>query len=167
MPKHKAAPPKPAVRHAKVEDATALADLEIVFPEEDRSTAQDLRRLFAGNTTVLKVDLDGAPAAAAIIFYRRGSRIARLYSLGVATHARGRGFAQALIDAACKDAAKHDCNRVRLEVREGNREAIRLYEDAGFCAYGAKSGFYPDGEDAVLMMKFLHGINDRQVAAAR
>ena len=148
-------------------DAAALADLEIVFPEEDRSTAQDLRRLFAGNSAVLKIDLDGVPAAAAIILYRRGARVARLYSLGVAAHARGHGFAHALVDAACRDAIDRGCDRLRLEVRESNSDAIRLYESVGFGAYGVKPGFYPDGENAVLMIKFLHGTNSVKAASTR
>ncbi|MBA2637942.1 MAG: ribosomal protein S18-alanine N-acetyltransferase [Solirubrobacterales bacterium] len=44
--------------------------------------------------------------------------------------------------------------RFTLEVRPSNVAAIRLYEHFGFCAAGARKGYYQDnGEDATIMWR--------------
>lgn len=40
---------------------------------------------------------------------------------------------------------------VYLEVRPTNRAAVHLYERMGFGVIGLRKGYYPDGEDAVIM----------------
>jgi ribosomal-protein-alanine N-acetyltransferase len=43
-------------------------------------------------------------------------------------------------------------NEIRLEVRESNASALRLYETCGFVIAGRRTGYYGDpAEDAVLM----------------
>lgn len=42
-----------------------------------------------------------------------------------------------------------------LEVRVGNEAAIRLYEKKGFSVLFRRKNYYPDGEDAYLMIKYL------------
>ena len=84
----------------------------------------------------------------AVVFFRRGSNIARLYSIAVADTARGRGLGEALLAAAERRARARGCGRMRLEVRPDNAAAIRLYERRGYRRFGAYSRFYEDGNDA-------------------
>ena len=42
---------------------------------------------------------------------------------------------------------------LRLEVRQGNLAAIRLYAKMGFAKTGVAEGYYTDGEDAITMEK--------------
>ena len=51
------------------------------------------------------------------------------------------------------DAARRGCNRVRLEVRQSNATAIRLYERHGFRVMAQIPSYYPDGETAARMEK--------------
>lgn len=44
---------------------------------------------------------------------------------------------------------------VLLEVRASNHAAIHLYEKEGFEIVGSRPRFYNDGEDAILMNKYL------------
>jgi ribosomal protein S18 acetylase RimI-like enzyme len=83
-----------------------------------------------------------------VVFFRRNSRVARLYSIAVAHAARGRGLGEALLSAAERTALARGCQRLRLEVRQDNAGAIRLYERLGYRRFGAYSGFYEDGADA-------------------
>ncbi len=50
-------------------------------------------------------------------------------------------------------AKEHGARRVFLEVRVSNAAAQLLYLKAGFRGLYARSRYYPDGEDAVVMVK--------------
>jgi [ribosomal protein S18]-alanine N-acetyltransferase len=50
-------------------------------------------------------------------------------------------------------------NEVRLEVRESNAPALRLYEACGFVVAGRRPGYYADPpEDAVLMRRQISDV---------
>ena len=91
----------------------------------------------------------------AVVFVRRGTDIARLYSIAVADAARGRGLGVALLTAAERAARKRGAARMRLEVRQDNAAAIRLYERQGYRRFGARAHFYEDGGDAWRYEKIL------------
>lgn len=84
----------------------------------------------------------------AVVFFRARTDIARLYSIAVADAARGRGLGEALVHAVERAARARGCQRLRLEVRQDNAGAIRLYERLGYRRFGAHAGFYEDGADA-------------------
>ena len=48
-----------------------------------------------------------------------------------------------------------DEDNIILEVRTSNLPAIRLYEKVGFKVFFERKNFYPDGENAYVMIKFL------------
>jgi len=50
---------------------------------------------------------------------------------------------------------KDGFNTVVLEVRKSNLKAISLYKKFGFTEEKILSKFYPDGEDAIYMIKNL------------
>lgn len=54
-----------------------------------------------------------------------------------------------------KLAEKKHVKKVFLEVRVSNAAAQLLYLKNGFCGVYCRSRYYPDGEDAVVMMKEL------------
>ena len=73
--------------------------------------------------------------------------------LAVAPQHRRGGVGGALL--AALDAALRGRGAVALtlEVREGNLGAQALYRRLGFTAEGGRPGYYPDGEDALLMWR--------------
>lgn len=91
----------------------------------------------------------------ALVFFRRGSDIARLYSIAVDDAARGRGIARALLRAVERGARARGCTRLRLEVRQDNPAAIALYEKSGYRRFGMHAGYYEDGADAWRYEKVL------------
>ena len=93
--------------------------------------------------------------AAAVMLYRKGAAIARLYSITVAPEARSQGIARALMAACEADAADRSARAVRLEVRSTNSSAIRLYEAGGYRVIATRESYYPDGEAALRMEKSL------------
>lgn len=145
-----------AIRPAGPGDLAALTALEESFPEEDRFDRRTWRRLLSGNTsTRVAAGEAGALLGAAVMLYRRGSDLARLYSLTVAPEARGKGLARALMAACEADAAGRGARAVRLEVRSSNSSAIRLYEAGGYRVIATLESYYPDGEAALRMEKPL------------
>lgn len=78
--------------------------------------------------------------------------VCELESMAVDCEARERGIGAALVTAVTDWARANGAARIELEVRASNARAIRLYERAGLCREGLRTGYYhsPD-EDAVLM----------------
>lgn len=134
----------------------ALAALEESFPAEDRFDRRTWRRLLSGHSATLVAQAaSGALHGAAVMLYRRGAQVARLYSITVAPQARGQGLARALMAACEADAAGRGFRAVRLEVRSSNSSAIRLYEAGGYRVIATLESYYPDGEAALRMEKPL------------
>lgn len=147
------------IRSATFADIDALVALEASFPEEDRFDRRTWRRLLSGRSLIL-VETGHPPSAtlngAAVMLYRQNSRIGRLYSLTVAPEARGKGLAGALLSACEADATERGCRAARLEVRQSNSSAIRLYERHGYGVIAVLESYYPDGEAALRMEKSLN-----------
>jgi ribosomal protein S18 acetylase RimI-like enzyme len=143
------------IRPASLDDLAALLELEDSFPEEDRFDTRTWRRLLAGKALTLVHETPRGINGAAVLLFRAGSAIARLYSISVATTARGQGLGARLL-AACEDEARaHGAARMRLEVRSTNTSAQRLYDGAGYRVIARIESYYPDGEAALRMQKSL------------
>lgn len=66
------------------------------------------------------------------------------------------GIGRALLNAACGGAQMRGCEFITLEVREGNRAAIALYESQGFEKAGVRRDFYSSPtENGVIYTKFF------------
>lgn len=147
----------PPVRRAGYADLAALLALEESTFSSDRISRRQWRRhLDSGSARVLVCGAPGDLAAAAVVFYRRGSGIARLYSLAVRSDQRGKGLGGTLLEAAETDARRHGCQMMSLEVRSSNRAALALYEQSGYFRVTRLRQFYEDGADAWRYRKFLH-----------
>lgn len=148
------------IRTATEADLDALVALEETFPAVDRFDRRTWRRLLAGNTLALVHEKEDRIDASAVLLLRQGSDIARLYSISVSPAARGQGLGARVL-AACEDHARAlGAARMRLEVRSTNSSAHRLYEAAGYRVIAALESYYPDGETAHRMEKFLIAPSD-------
>lgn len=148
-------PATTVVRDASHADLPALLALEALFPG-DRMSARQYRHHLANPSARLRVAISGgALVGACVLFFRRGSTVARLYSLIVAPAARGLGLGLRLLDDTERVARARGCNRLRLEVRADNVAAIALYRRAGFLDAGLTPGYYDDGQAARRMSKSL------------
>ena len=141
------------IRPATETDIPALVALEQNFPPEDRFSVRTWRRLLRGQSLAYVAVSDNEICGAAVYLYRTGTKVARLYSLSVAPSHRGQGIASALLAAGEADARARGCDRVRLEVRQSNATAIRLYERHEFRVMAQIPSYYPDGETAARMEK--------------
>jgi [ribosomal protein S18]-alanine N-acetyltransferase len=149
------------VRDARVSDLDALLTLEQASFDRDRLSRRQYRHHLQSASARLLAVVDGAQlVGSAVLLFRRGTRVARLYSLAVDPVMRGRGVGRRLLAAAEHAARARDCTRIRLEVRVDNRAAQSLYESAGFRRCKQRTGYYADGADAWLYQKTLPAAPD-------
>ena len=146
------------IRPATISDIDALDAIEkAVFPT-DRISRRSFRTLIDRPTAeTLVIEADGQICGYAMILFRAGAALARLYSLAVAPGQAGRGFGRALLAAAEAAAMQHDRILLRLEVREDNSGAIALYKGAGYRRIGRHEDYYEDGMAALRFEKLLRG----------
>lgn len=161
LPEPKVTCPPFTVRRARREELDAIVAIEAAaFDSRDRFARANLRRLMQSQSAVMLIaEEQGAAAGYAVVLTRRGSEVARLYSIAVAPAAAGRGAGSALLAGAAACAAAGGANRLRLEVRSSNLAARRLYERAGFSQHDEKPGYYGDGETAIRYEMRLGGGN--------
>ncbi len=138
-----------AVRRASIGDIDALVELEQRSFFGDRMRRAQYRRHLVSETAwVLIASEQCLLLGSTVLFFRKRSHAARLYSLATDPAARGRGIGRTLLDAAIDAARQRGCHVLRLEVRTDNHAAIALYERAGFYRSGRYSKYYEDGADA-------------------
>jgi ribosomal protein S18 acetylase RimI-like enzyme len=76
---------------------------------------------------------------------------AELLRIAVDPAHRGQGLGQRLLEACQGALAARGMAHLFLEVRASNAAAIRLYGACGWRRCGLRPGYYPDGEDALLL----------------
>lgn len=144
--------------------APRAADLDTLLAMERRSFSTDLlspRQLrhwiLARERTFLVCEEARSKCIAgyALVFYRKNSRRARLYSIVIDAPFRGYGLARALLARAERAAKREGCSSMRLEVSPKNKPAIGLYEALGYKQFGFYKEFYEDGGDALRLEKLL------------
>lgn len=136
-------------RHAALNDLDALEVLENKVFDSDRLSRRSLRYYITTGTAILRVmKQSGALAAYSLLAFRKGSKIARLYSIAVDPAFGGQGLGRALLKTCEKDAHARGCAALHLEVRTDNKRAIALYEKNGFQHYDEIEDYYEDGATA-------------------
>jgi ribosomal protein S18 acetylase RimI-like enzyme len=146
--------PEPSLRPGVPGDLDALLALEQAAFTTDRLSRRSFRRFMVSpNAALIVVEQGGRLAGYALVLFRPGSAIARLYSIAVAT--AGRGLGRMLLTASEEAALRRACNALRLEVHEHNAAAIKHYRKAGFQLFGRHLDYYDDRGDALRFEKRL------------
>ena len=71
----------------------------------------------------------------------------------VAVAYRKSGIGRAILTELLSDAKERGAEKVFLEVRVSNSAALRLYLSCGFVGVHARTRYYSDGEDCLVMVK--------------
>jgi ribosomal protein S18 acetylase RimI-like enzyme len=142
-------------RTATRDDVDALTILEAECFATDRLSRRSFQRLVTGESNWLHIaeDAAGQVLGYGLLLFRRGTSLARLYSIAVRPAARGRHLAEQLLQRAEQAAAARGKVFLRLEVNTGNTAAIRLYEKYGYHRFGVHADYYEDHTDALRMQK--------------
>jgi len=159
---HQAAPPAPpsdvTVRRADRDDVVALTRIEAAVFDADRLSARSFREFVeARSASLIVAARAGVVAGYALVLYRAGTAVARLYSIAVDPAAAGAGVGRRLLAAAEDDAHARGALFLRLEVRPDNAAAIGLYRSSGYVEFGRHLDYYADHSAALRLEKSLVG----------
>lgn len=146
------------IRDAEDDDLAGLNALEARSFASDRMAPQSLRRLLHRQSACLRVASGRGIVAIHgyhLVLFRKGSSVARLYSIAVDDRRRGHGLGWRLLADAEAVAAGRKARVLRLEVREDNLSAIRLYQRSGYRLIGSYLRYYADKTDALRYEKLL------------
>lgn len=157
------------VRPATSADAAAIDALEGLSASTRRSLTRDLARAELANagTPVAPValvavrsreaqqvgprpatpDAEVVGAALGLLQHDEGHVLDLAVASDLRRHGVGTGLLRALLAALLARGAR----AVTLEVRAGNLGAQALYRAEGFAVEGRRPGYYPDGDDALIM----------------
>ena len=125
------------VRSVLSTDIDALEKLEAHTFDTDRMSRRSFRRWINGeHRAFLVATLNDKLVGYNLIILHRGTSLARLYSIAVDSEIRGKGIGRKLIEAGEKAARDADRIDMRLEVRQDNTSAIKLYESLGYNRFG-------------------------------
>jgi ribosomal-protein-alanine N-acetyltransferase len=138
----------PRLSEATSRDARLLATLHAHSFRRGWSE-HELERLLTDRQVVAHSAMSDGELAG-FILSRMAAGEAEILSVAVATRWRARGIARALLDLHLRRLAGLGVGAVFLEVEEGNKPALRLYDRAGFRAVGRRPGYYPGEAGAPL-----------------
>ena len=149
--------PHPFVlRNATLADLDRLETLENRVFDLDRLSRRSLRNFIVNPKAALIVaDRGDHLAGYALLTFRSGTALARLYSIAVSPEAGRSGVGRAMMHAAEKAAIERDCILLRLEVRADNHGAISLYHKLGYRQFGTYEHYYEDDQTALRLEKLL------------
>ncbi|MEX0729203.1 MAG: GNAT family N-acetyltransferase/peptidase C39 family protein [Aquisalimonadaceae bacterium] len=138
---------------ADLPDLTALEDRCFVT---DRISRRSFRHLLTrGHAAILLDRRESELAGYALVLFRHGVSLARLYSIAISPEFRGQGVGSALVRAAEQAALDEGAVEMRLEIREDNDASHALFKALGYSSFGNYPDYYEDAADAIRYHRYL------------
>ena len=143
-----------SVRPAKLSDLPAILAIETACfgPDAyDRKLFAELHRKCGGLFLV-------AMAGTKVIAYAvtcANPKSAELVSIAVSPRHRTRGAASALMDSTLRRLRRRNVPKFKLMVKVSNTPAIAFYRKYAFRKLRRVAGYYEDGSDGFLFVRFL------------
>ena len=129
----------------------ALEAATFNYSQIGRQSFQRLMQRPSAQLYVVTAEDTGQLLGYSLILTRKNSRIWRLYSLAVASAARGQGIGRILLEHALQQAQHAGAHALSLEVKCDNAAAIALYHDYGFEVVDVLPDYYPGHDDGYRM----------------
>ena len=99
------------------------------------------------------IDVEGGRIVGALLSMRRSADQGRILVMAVTGERRAGGIGSNLLNAFLQQCAREGITSVVLEVRVSNHRAYGFYRRFWFQDAGPLPGYYPDGEDGILMTR--------------
>ena len=135
------------------------SDLQRVYEIEARSFKDPYHPIFLINLyelygdTFLVAEEEGEVVG--YVIARKVNAKGHIIAIAVAPEHRCRGIGRALMLAVEEELRKRGIAELWLEVRVSNTRAIKFYKRLGYVEKEILRGYYADGEDAMLLKKYL------------
>jgi len=143
------------LRPARLPDCPAILRLQNgLFPDDPNGLdGEGMAALVGkGKPTLFVAELSGEIVGFMLLNNRAMRPWTGIDFVGVASHASGLGIGRQLTRFSLQHASRPVA---RLFVRPSNAAARALYKRLGFRQTGIRQASYSDGEDALVMMKWL------------
>jgi ribosomal protein S18 acetylase RimI-like enzyme len=152
------------IRRAKTSDISQLLEVENLCFDYDQLSRRNFQWLITkGHSIFLVLGYESKVVGYGLVLVNRGTSLARLYSICTLKEYQGHGLASKLIHELEKKASQdEDCAFLRLEVKEDNRGAIKLYEKLGYTKFTQKEDYYDDGKTALCFEKRIRTLDKPQ-----
>jgi ribosomal protein S18 acetylase RimI-like enzyme len=143
------------IRKAKIGDISQLLVVEKVCFDYDQLSRRSFHWMIKKARSIfLVMEYKSELIGYGLVLINRGTSLARLYSICTLKQYQGHGLAGKLISQLELMASENeDCAYLRLEVKESNKAAIKLYQKMGYHKFTEKEDYYDDGETAYCFEK--------------
>lgn len=139
------------IREARAGDIAAIARLENAsFPAPWR--AEFFESELRGSHRYNRVAVDEGGRLVGYVFAMYYFDEMHVNKIAVDDKLRRSGIATRLMQQAIEFALQHEVRTLSLEVRATNEPAQTFYRKLNFAPVYRRPNYYPDGEDAVVMM---------------
>ncbi|MGS2719380.1 peptidase C39 family protein [Paraglaciecola aestuariivivens] len=151
------------IRACKASDLAALVALEQRCFATDRLSKRSFNYwVKAKNRVFLVIQHNELVIGYGLVIMRKGTRLARLYSIAIDQGYTGQGLGRQLLLALEQATVEAGKLFLRLEVEKTNHTAIALYQSLGYKIFGDYPHYYENDADAFRMQKSI-----RQAAKAK
>ena len=137
-----------------LDDVTEIEQSSFPVPWSKDLFLRELKNDYSHNLVARWLDGESKRVAGYVVFWDVTDEI-HLLDLAVHADFRRRGIAKAFIKRVIEAGLQMGCKRIFLDVRESNKEALRLYRNFGFKEIGLRKRYYKDGENAIVMSTTL------------
>lgn len=142
------------IRRFAPEDFQEIVEIETeAFAEHDSLVYINFYEMVGDGFLVAEQD---GKVVGYIVGYRSAENEGHIFSIGVKEGYRGKGIGTELIQALCDMFVVNGLKYARLEVRQSNKRAQKLYRSLGFVPCWTEKKYYSDGEDGMVMKMHLH-----------
>ena len=144
------------IRKATIKDLDSLVDLETRGFNADNFTPEQFNYLLTkANSTILLITTRGRVAGEAILLWRKGRKVARLYNIVIDPSMQGMGLGDKLLAACEREALAGNYRILSLEVRTDNTNAIDFYKKRGYRITEKLPRYYSGRAAGYRMVKTL------------
>lgn len=143
------------IRKARVADIPQLLVVENACFDYDQLSRRNFHWMIKkAHSILLVIEYKTTLIGYGLVLINRGTSLARLYSICTLKEYQGYGLASKLISELESLASDdEDCAFLRLEVKDNNKSAIKLYEKLGYYKFTEKKDYYDDGRTALCYEK--------------
>lgn len=144
------------IREVTTTDLSQLVALEKRCFANDRLSKRSFSHWIKSKHRVFLVaESQGQLSAYGLVIMRKGTRLARLYSIAVDQGFEGKGIGRRILLALEKGTVEAGKLFLRLEVEKTNQRAINLYQSIGYKIFGDYQHYYENNGDAFRMQKAI------------